>query len=209
MNHIRAIIFDMDGVLIDAKEWHYEALNRALELFGYTIHREEHLGRYNGLPTAKKLEMLSIDRQLPRSLHRFINTMKQKYTLELVEALCRPRFHHEYALSRLKREGYILGLASNSIRDTCERMMDLSGLGRHLNFMLSNQDVTRPKPDPEIYLAAVVEDNQHGIEAAQRAGANVLEVQTVEDVNYDNIRRFINQIESAKSRSRAVSREAA
>ena len=36
---IKAILFDMDGVLIDAKEWHYEALNQALGLFGYTITR--------------------------------------------------------------------------------------------------------------------------------------------------------------------------
>ena len=40
---IKAILFDMDGVLIDAKEWHYEALNQALGLFGYTITRAEHL----------------------------------------------------------------------------------------------------------------------------------------------------------------------
>lgn len=59
MSEIKAIIFDMDGVLIDAKEWHYEALNEALGLFGYEISRYDHLVTYDGLPTAKKLEMLS------------------------------------------------------------------------------------------------------------------------------------------------------
>ncbi|WP_244574490.1 HAD hydrolase-like protein [Cohaesibacter sp. ES.047] len=74
---IKAIIFDMDGVLIEAKDWHYEALNRALLLFGYEISRFDHLTTYDGLPTRKKLEMLSAERNLPRSLHSFINEMKQ------------------------------------------------------------------------------------------------------------------------------------
>ena len=60
---IKAIIFDMDGVLIDAKEWHYEALNRALDLLGMEISRHDHLVTYDGLPTRKKLEMLSMERK--------------------------------------------------------------------------------------------------------------------------------------------------
>jgi beta-phosphoglucomutase len=61
-NKIKAVIFDMDGVLIDAKEWHYEALNRSLSNFGYSISRYEHLVTYDGLPTKKKLEMLTLER---------------------------------------------------------------------------------------------------------------------------------------------------
>ena len=56
---IKAIIFDMDGVLIDAKEWHYEALNNALQLFGYKISREDHLATFDGLPTREKLRLLT------------------------------------------------------------------------------------------------------------------------------------------------------
>ena len=66
---IKAVIFDLDGVLVDATEWHYEALNRALGLFGYNIARYEHLTTYNGLPTRKKLEMLSVEKNFPRGLH--------------------------------------------------------------------------------------------------------------------------------------------
>ena len=74
---IKAIIFDMDGVLIEAKDWHYEALNKSLRLFGYEISRIDHLATYDGLPTRKKLEMLSIERGLPIELHGFVNEMKQ------------------------------------------------------------------------------------------------------------------------------------
>lgn len=53
MPKIKAILFDMDGVLVDAKDWHYEALNQALSLFGMEISRYDHLVTYDGLPTKK------------------------------------------------------------------------------------------------------------------------------------------------------------
>lgn len=155
MNQIKAVIFDMDGVLIDAKEWHYEALNSALELFGYGISRYDHLITYDGLPTKKKLEMLSLEKGLPVGLHSYINELKQKYTFERVYRDCHPIFTHQFALSKLKSEGYHLACASNSIRDSIQLMMERSDLLQYLEFYLSNQDVTKPKPDPEIYLKAI------------------------------------------------------
>jgi hypothetical protein len=62
VNRITAVLFDLDGVLVDATEWHYEALNHALGLFGFDITRYEHLSSYNGLPTRRKLEMLSVEK---------------------------------------------------------------------------------------------------------------------------------------------------
>ena len=207
---IKAVIFDMDGVLIEAKEWHYEALNKALKLFGYQISRQEHLSTYDGLPTMKKLEMLSMEKGLPRKLHPFINALKQQYTIDRVYADCYPLFVHQYALSRLKREGYRLACASNSVRKSVELMMNRSDLMQYLEFCLSNQDVKKAKPDPEIYTTAinrlgltpeeclVVEDNINGILAGQRSGAHVMMVETVYDVNYENIRRAIAEAEKGE-----------
>ncbi len=205
---IRAIIFDMDGVLIDAKEWHYDALNRALGLFGMEISKYDHLVTYDGLPTRKKLEMLSRERGLPLALHGFINEMKQDFTMELTYTRCKPIFHHHYALTQLKEKGYRLALCSNSIRSTIEAMLNKADLMRYMEFYLSNQDVVKSKPDPEIYSRAivrlgltpaeclVVEDNANGIKAAQDSGAHVLIVNSTMDVNYNNIMNRIKQIES-------------
>jgi len=204
---IKAVIFDMDGVLIDAKEWHYESLNSALGLFGYEISRHDHLVTYDGLPTKKKLEMLSMESGLPEALHAFINDMKQQFTMEIIHARCKPVFYHQYALAKLKAEGYELAVASNSVRNTVETMMQKSGLIDHLSFYLSNEDVQQGKPHPEIYNKAIqllglepkecviVEDNFNGIKAARASGAHVLEVGRVEDVNYENIFTFIQNIE--------------
>jgi len=208
MVKIKAVIFDMDGVLIEAKDWHYEALNRALALFGYTISRYDHLVTFDGLPTRKKLEMLSKERGLPLSLHSFINDLKQKYTMEIVHAKCKPVFSHEYALSTLKSQGMKLAVASNSVRNSVEMMMAKSNLSPYLDLLLSNEDVTVAKPDPEMYRKSiavldvapeetlVLEDNDKGIAAARKAGAHVMVIQSVTDVTYGNIVEQIQRIEN-------------
>ena len=213
---IKAVVFDMDGVLIDAREWHYEALNRALALLGYEITRYEHLTTYDGLPTKSKLRMLSVERGLPEELHAFLNSLKQQYTLELVATSCKPVFHHQYALSQLKASGYLLGVASNSVRRTVEEMMERSDLMRYLDVMFSNEDVSRPKPDPEMYLSAmerlgvrpeetvIVEDNENGVKAARASGAHVLVVEGPEDVTLDAIKSRIAAAESTSLSRRTL-----
>lgn len=210
MVKIKAVAFDMDGVLIEAKDWHYEALNRALGLFGHTISRIDHLTTFDGLPTKKKLEMLTLDRGLPRGLHGMINELKQVYTTEITHQKCKPTFAHEYALSKLKGQGYKLAVASNSIRPTVELMMEKSNLRGYLDVLVSNQDVANPKPHPEMYLAAaaklgvtpaeclVVEDNPHGVKAAEAAGCPVLVVQGVDEVYLANI---LSAVKSAEVRA--------
>lgn len=208
---IKAILFDMDGVLIEAKEWHYEALNRALDLFGMPISRFDHLTTFDGLPTRKKLEMLSLERSLPVELHEFINEMKQQYTMELVQTQCKPVFVHEYCLSTLNSLGYQLAVCSNSVRNTVETMMEKAGLLNYLHYVVSNEDVTRGKPDPEMYNKAIgyfnlkpsecliVEDNENGIRAAKASGANLLVVKNTAETNLDNILAAIAKIENQHS----------
>lgn len=200
----------MDGVLIEAKNWHYEALNKALGLFGMEISRYDHLITYDGLPTKRKLEMLSTERGLPTGLHDFINEMKQQYTMEIVYSHCKPVFFHEYALSRLKNEGYRLAVASNSIRQTVKVMLQQAALIDYLELYLSSQDVKIGKPDPSIYIKAIeklglspkecliIEDNENGIKAAKASGAWLMEVCEVDQVNYKNIINHIMQIEGGK-----------
>jgi len=204
---ISTVLFDLDGVLIDAREWHYEALNSALDLFGTQISRYDHLVTYNGLPTRKKLEMLSLERGLPEGLHEFINELKQVYTMNIIHAKCKPLFQHQYAISRLKDAGYRMAVCSNSIKQSIEAMLQHADLLQYFDFFLSNQDVSKPKPDPEIYLKAmerlgvraeeclVVEDNQNGIKAARAAGAHLLCVADVTEVNFPNIFGRIRQLE--------------
>ena len=207
MAKIKAILFDMDGVLIDAKDWHYEALNQALAIFGMEINRYDHLVTYDGLPTKKKLEMLTLERGLPKSLHSFISDLKQEFTFQLGYAKCKPTFNHQYALSHLKAQGYRLASCSNSIRETMEILFEKAALTDYFEFYISNQDVKEPKPHPEMYLAAmqkmglqpseclILEDNENGIKAAKASGAHLLIIQDTHEVNLENIINKINEIE--------------
>lgn len=206
---IRAVLFDMDGVLIDAKDWHYEALNRALDLFGLPIDRQAHLSTFDGLPTRRKLTLLSQTQGLPVGLHSLLNDLKQAYTMELTYGRCRPTFHHQFALSRLKNDGQQIAVCSNSIRATVETMMRLSALVEYLDLIVSNEDVSAPKPDPEMYSKAmerlgrapheclIVEDNEHGVQAARASGGHVLVVGSVGDVTYERVAGEIDRINKA------------
>jgi beta-phosphoglucomutase len=202
---IQAVIFDMDGVLIDAREWHFEALNRALRLFGFEIPSEKHAADLDGLSTRQKLERLSIENGMPRGLHTFVNQLKQSYTAEIVNLRARPRFEQEYLLQRLQTEGFRLGVASNSIRASIDLMLGKANILERFEVICSNEDVRDPKPSPEIYNLAIgllglspdqvliVEDNPHGLAAARASGARVLAVRGPQEVNYSNVIRAIQE----------------
>jgi beta-phosphoglucomutase len=129
--------------------------------------------------------------------------------MEYVATSCRPVFQHEHALARLRASGYKLGLASNSIRRTVIEMMERSELRGYLDVIVSNEDVERPKPAPDIYRKAmadlgvtpdetlVVEDNENGIRAATAAGAHVMVVRNPADVTLSAIEARIEDCAGA------------
>jgi beta-phosphoglucomutase len=199
---IDTVLFDMDGVLIDATEWHYDALNEALEIFGFEIGREEHLARFNGMTTRKKIEILSLEKGLPRELHEIISEVKQDRTLRIAARKCFPTAAHLILLSTLKNQGLKVGVVTNSIRMTTEFMLQYSGVAKFLDVLVTNEDIENPKPAPDGYLLAmkklgsnpantvVVEDGMHGIQAAKAAGARVVEVRDPGDVSLEILERI-------------------
>jgi HAD superfamily hydrolase (TIGR01509 family) len=191
---IKAVIFDMDGVIIDARDWHFGALNSALELFGESITYQDHLDRFDGLPTKTKLKMLSQDSRVPQHLHKIIEAIKQERTLRQAAHLCFPKLEHLLLISWLKKNGQKVGLATNSVKQTTFAMLGFAGLANEFDVILTNEDVVSSKPDPEIYLKScqllglkpaevlVVEDNINGINAAKSAGCLVVEVASPSEV---------------------------
>jgi beta-phosphoglucomutase len=196
---IKSIVFDMDGVLIDARDWHFDALNMALEVFGVSISPDQHLRDFDGLPTAVKLKKLSERGIIPFELHDIINATKQERTLRIAAQRCFPNPSHVAMLSYLKNQNFKLGLATNSIRRTTLAMLNYGGIQDFFDSILTNEDVAKPKPNDEIYTTSarilghnvsetlVVEDNRIGIAAAKAAGCHVLEVRDPEDVHLDRI----------------------
>jgi HAD superfamily hydrolase (TIGR01509 family) len=200
----KLIVFDLDGVLVDARELHYEALNMALASVdpSFIITREEHLSTYDGRPTSKKLQMLTESKGLPKSQHQRVWELKQESTLSLIDRMTYDQ-QKINLLKELKNQGYLVYCASNSIRRTVIRMLMRKGLLEHFDNLLSNQDVALPKPHPAIYWKAmldagvlpnetlIVEDSHIGRKAAQLSGAELLAVRNPDDVTSARVQQAL------------------
>jgi HAD superfamily hydrolase (TIGR01509 family) len=201
---IKLVIFDLDGVLVDARELHFDALNRALATVGnnYVISREEHLLHYDGLPTADKLRRLTLTKGLPQEAHKSVWAAKQEMTRFLIDKFSYDEQKRDL-LKRLKKDGLSIACASNSVRDTVRLLLLRTGLLEYVDFCYSNEDVRHPKPHAEIYLRCmlaagcdptetlIVEDSPVGRLAAARSGAYVCAVRHPADVIYSRLKKEI------------------
>ena len=202
--NIKFVIFDLDGVLVEAKEIHYEALNEALGE-KYMITWDEHLSRYDGLKTSQKLEMLTKDKGLPVELYEEVWMNKQKLTIEKLRSLSQSEQLIE-CMSSLTNDGYKIAVCSNSIRKTVLTVLSKLGIIEYVDLIISNEDVKNSKPHPEMYWKAIsvmsflpeqtliVEDSPYGLLAASRSKSHVLRVKSPTEVSYSNIIKKINEI---------------
>ena len=188
---IKLVIFDLDGVLVEAKNIHFDALNKALG--EYAIDWNEHLSIYDGLKTNQKLEMLHERKKLPKERFKDIWDKKQRYTLEALSKL-QPSLQLQVCMLSLVNQGYKIAVCSNSIRRTVLTVLSKLGIIEYMDLILSNEDVKNPKPHPEMYWKAIsmmsflpeetliVEDSPYGLLAASRAKAHILRVTNSKDV---------------------------
>jgi len=198
---IKVIVFDLDGVLVDSCDLHFNAFNMALELCGCSdkqITYEEHIDRYNGKPTNTKLFMLTTDKGLEPKLYNDIWTAKQKITTKLISDY-QPDTRIIDVLKQLKSDGYTLFCASNSIWSTLKTILLKRGYLDYIDYFISNEDVRYPKPHPEIYYkclqrsnsspheALIIEDSEIGYASALASGAHVLKVDNTFDVTHKKI----------------------
>ena len=204
---IKLIIFDLDGVLVDAKEIHYNALNTALKNIDekYIIKRDEHLSIYDGNPTRTKLKLLSQNKGLPYELHDKVWEDKQNLTIQMINDLEEDE-RLISVLERLEQDGYVLCCATNSVRHSATIQLTRRGFIDHLEFVFTNQDVVNPKPNTEIYLRCMIkagvspketiilEDSELGRRGAKATGSPVLEIEDSADVTYRKIRKFIENV---------------
>lgn len=204
--NLEAVIFDMDGVLIDAADWHYQALNLALNHFGLFIDPESQAETFNGLPTRDKLNILNQNEDLPRSLHPVIAHLKQVETVRIATLNSSVRLETLRVLEHLKSQSLKLGVATNSIRMTTELMLTLAGIRHYFEVVVTNEDVMAPKPNPEIYFrscqllkvppenALVIEDSKYGLEAAREAGCQLFELSDPDSLTLSNVLRRIQGV---------------
>ena len=202
---VEAVLFDLDGVLVDACDWHYLSLNRALEeVVGFSISREEHTSTYNGLPTKVKLEMLRLDEEQSKKVWQ----LKQDYTLDTIRENSTKQEEKIELFEYLKGTKTKIVCVTNSIAKTTLEMLQSTGQFEYFDMIVTNEDVERNKPHPDCYNMAIekldinpkqciiVEDSPKGMQAAKSSMVpylNIWNVKNATKVTLENFRRFVNE----------------
>ena len=209
---IKLIVFDLDGVLVDSKNIHFNAVNMALSEFDpkYVISMEEHLYKYDGLKTTAKLEILTRDRGLPTDAYESIQKRKQEITLRMLNniKISEDIFN---VIKQLSDDGYKIACCSNSVRKAVNTVLSKLNIIQFFDLILSNEDVENSKPHPEMYWKTIsslrstpeetliVEDSPFGLFAAEKSGSHILRVKSPEEVNCNNIMNAIENINKIKT----------
>jgi HAD superfamily hydrolase (TIGR01509 family) len=208
---IKAILYDLDGVLVDACEWHYLALNMALEkVANDRIGIEEHYTTFNGLPTKKKIEMLIEQGRLRPEDSDRVWALKQELTKEAIESNASVDSNkialHQYTHCK----GIVSVCVTNSITETATLMLEKTGQLPYMQFVMTNEMVRNPKPHAEGYIRAmvkagvmpdeciIVEDSEKGLAAARATGAHVCHVSGPSEV-VAKVMKMIGELNEVRS----------
>tara|TARA_Y100000996_G_scaffold398329_1_gene366272 strand:- start:778 stop:2151 length:1374 start_codon:yes stop_codon:yes gene_type:complete len=202
---IRLVIFDLDGVLYESKEFHFDALNEALGEVSneYKISKEEHLKTYDGLSTYKKLEILTETKNLDSKFYEQIWKKKQEITSSLLSNIKVNQNLVDY-MKKLKSNNIKIVCCSNSIEKTVKSVLKNLGIIDYFDEIYSNENVENPKPHPEIFWlpmikysiqpneTVIIEDSPVGRLSAKMSGANTVFVNQPSDLDTNLIDRIIN-----------------
>lgn len=197
---VKGVIFDMDGTIVDLVDFHFNTLNESLVNLGFPpISLENHLKLYNGLTTKQKLKKIGYDE------HQIINinNEKQKLTILKLNDLNLYDPYMEDIFSFLFSKNIKIGIATNSVRNTVDIVVDKMNLKKYCNTILSNEDVFYPKPNPEIYIKMCkewklypnevigVEDGVYGKEGVLRAGLNLFPIKCRQELTLTKIKKML------------------
>ena len=202
---IKALLFDLDGVLIEAVVLHYAAFTKALRgVAGVHIGEFEHTALLDGLSTRQKLAALVERGTLQANLVDKVYEVKQGLTVKYAHALIKPD-PVKIDMVNYYAERYSLVCVSNCIRDSVNLLLSLAGLYEQFPISVSNEDVAHPKPAPDPYWRAcsllglsaeecvAIEDNANGIASARAAGVPVIATQ-YDELNLQFMKEKINEL---------------
>ncbi len=177
---IKAVIFDLDGVLVESEHLHIEAEKQTLLKYGVRISSEE-LHRYTGTTASFMFTELIKKYKLNTTFKKMFDE-KEKILFNLLRDNVKPTQGVMQLLMKLKRENIKLAIASSSHKKLINHILKQMDVTEYFDFVVSSEDVAYGKPDPEIFLKAasglnvdpdeclVIEDSKLGVEAAKKAG---------------------------------------
>src|SRR3990167_2178715 len=208
MIDIRAILFDLDGVLVSFADCHFEALNPALEEVWEKPVLQSERDQFEGLSTRQKLTMMVQCGRVSPGAEDAIYRLKQAHTIRLAEERVEPDPIKVALCGRLKF-AFRLACVSNCVRASVETLLEKSDLRRFMETTVSNEDVKNPKPAPDPYLLAcqwldvgpretlAVEYHERGVQSAAAAGCHVVQLD-YEMVYYRTVTQALDGLKKPK-----------
>lgn len=182
-----AVIFDMDGVLIDSVRFHWQAMNQVLAR--YNIHiADDQLRNYIGQSVIRQLHQISEKFHTPLDIDLIVEELKPIKD-ELQKGI-QPKEGVKQLIELLHENNVPIAIGTSSTGEDTKRKLTDAGIFHNFETLVTHDDVTKHKPDPTVYLMAaeklhmppsqciVIEDAPSGIEAAKRAGMKCIAVQT-------------------------------
>jgi beta-phosphoglucomutase len=176
----RAVLWDLDGTLVDSEQYHWLAWRDSMAAEGVALTHDQFLKTF-GLRNDAIVPQWIPDASTER-VDRIANAKEQLYRRMVREGGLRPLPGAAEWIQRLGADGWLQAIASSAPRENIDAVLTVIGLTSVFQAVVSAEDVTRGKPDPQVFLTAaarlgsapaqsiVVEDAAAGVEAARRAG---------------------------------------
>lgn len=187
---LKAVIFDMDGVIVDTNPHHEIAWRTYYERHERTLSNEEFVEHISGKHNRMIVDHLFPGQTLPLDEIDRLGYEKEALFREIYAAHITPVPGLPAFLAMLKTRGIKMAVATSAPVENLDFVVDALQLRTYFDALLHEKLVTRPKPDPEIYLKAmtmlgvtpeeaiVFEDSMTGIRAGRASGAKVVGVAT-------------------------------
>ena len=190
MSKIKALLFDLDGTLIDSEFFHYECWNEILSEYNVTLTYKDWLSNYAGVPLPKNAQNLLAKYEIDAVLEEVVNR-RENLTLERLKT--KDVNLMPFVLDFIEffyAKGLTLAIVTSSPRKDVEAIFERNGLSKYFDLIITRSEVTKSKPDPESYNVCVAqlnvakeeclvfEDTINGVKSAVAAGITCYAVQS-------------------------------
>ena len=193
---MKAVIFDMDGVIIDSEPIHFEVDMQTMKDFDCSISKEE-LNKYVGTTNEYMWTDIKNKYKLDKSVEEIINYRSEMVKRKVIESDLIPIEGIVDLLKELKEKNIPATIASSSPRDFIEVVVSKFQLEDYFSCILSGEEVENGKPAPDIYVETakklgispeeciVIEDSKNGVLAAKKAGMKCIGFKNINSGDQD------------------------